>query len=55
MVVFVIKVVKIINICACFHFVLVVSDTFLLKEDIDIGWLFVGKVDLEKEATLHLI
>jgi len=36
-VVFVIEVVNIVNICACFHFVQVVNDVLLLREDIDIG------------------
>jgi hypothetical protein len=27
----------------------------LVKEEIDIGWLFVGKVDKEEEATVCLI
>jgi hypothetical protein len=51
-VVFVIEVVRIVNICDSFHFVLVVSDALFLKEDIDISWLFVGKVDWRR---LHCI
>jgi hypothetical protein len=42
-------------ICSCSHFVQVVNDILLLREDIDIDWLFVGKVDLEEELALHLI
>jgi hypothetical protein len=33
----------------------VVNDALLLREDIDIGWLFVGKVDLEEEGALQNI
>ncbi len=39
----------------CSHFVQVVNDALLLREDIDIGWLFVGKVDLEEEGALQNI
>jgi hypothetical protein len=38
-----------------FYFASVVNDDLLLKEDIDIGYLFVGKVNLEEEVVLHLI
>ncbi len=37
MVAFVIEVVRIANICVCFHFVQVVNDVLLLREDIDIN------------------
>ncbi len=33
----------------------VVDDALLLREDIDISWLFVGKVNLEEDATLQKI
>ncbi len=33
----------------------VINDALLLREDIDIGWLFLGKVDLEEEVALHFI
>ncbi len=33
----------------------VVNDVLLLGKDIDIGWLFVGKVDLEEEGALQNI
>ncbi len=39
---------------ALFYFAQVVNDDLPLKEDIDIGYLFVGKVNLE-EVTLQLI
>ncbi len=39
----------------CSHFVQVVNDVLLLRKDIDIGWLFVGKADLEEEGALYNI
>jgi hypothetical protein len=30
----------------------VVNDVLLLREDININWLFVGKVNLEEEVAL---
>ncbi len=33
----------------------VVNDVLLLREDINISWLFVGKVNLEEEVALQNI